>query len=301
MKVLKLLPICLVLVMLCGCSPKSEQKIISSLDELSSIDDIIKAEAVELDPVYDGHAIEYKIRYKSDDCEVVGYIAAPTDYLEKEYPILIYNRGGNRNFGKLEDSDIATIATGDYIAMGSQYRGIDGGTGKEEFGGKDINDVIKLIDISESFGFAKKGGVYMLGASRGGMMTYLASSMDSRIKAAAVLAGVSDVAASYNDRGGDMKSVLNELIGGSPDEKPEEYEKRSAVNWADKINVPMLIIHGGVTDWRVNTQQARDMASALEKAGKEYKLIIYEEADHSLDGTNSYLDAFDWFDSHPLE
>lgn len=42
---------------------------------------------------------------------------------------------------------------------------------------------------------------------------------------------------------------------------PEEYEKRSAVKWADKINIPILIVHGGSKDWRVSTQQAKAMAA----------------------------------------
>ena len=36
-----------------------------------------------------------------------------------------------------------------FIIFTSQYRNADGGTGTDEFGGKDLNDVIKLIDIVE--------------------------------------------------------------------------------------------------------------------------------------------------------
>lgn len=307
MKVCKIFLMMMSVLILSGCSGSTAQKTssslaeISSLEELSSLEDIIAVEKVDLDPVFDGYAVEYKIRYKSDDCEVVGYIAAPYDYMEKEYPILIYNRGGNQEYGKLDDNTIATMATGNYIALGSQYRGVDGGTGKEEFGGKDVNDVLKLIDISERFSFAREGGVYMAGSSRGGMMTYIAASRDDRIKAATVFSGVSDLAAAYYERNDDFPAILDALVGGSPEEKPEEYEKRSALQWSDQIDAPILIIHGGPKDIRVSTQQAVDMASALEKAGKEHALIIYEEADHSLNGTNYYLDMCDWFDTHPID
>ncbi len=55
--------------------------------------------------------------------------------------------------------------------------------GNREFGGDDVYDVIKLIDIMLELNFVKKDGVYMLGQSRGGMMTYRACSIDRRIKA----------------------------------------------------------------------------------------------------------------------
>ena len=276
----------------------SSMESISSLESLDRLDDIINA--AKLESRDKSASVElYKIRYKSDDLEVVGYVCAPVDYLEQKYPVLIWNRGGNQEFGKLTEIEVTAPASAGFVVLASQYRGNDGGTGTEQFGGDDVNDVIKLIDISERFDFVQSGGVYMAGHSRGGMMTYIACKMDDRIKAAAVGAGISDSFAMYESRA-DMKTVYQSLVGGTPEIMPEEYIKRSAVRWADEINVPLLIVHGGEKDWRVDTSQAENMATQLELYGKEYKLIIYEDADHSLQNTDWYSEIVNWFHEHPL-
>lgn len=287
---------------LTSCTQSNEPplKQISSLENLTELDSIVSARAIKLGE-YSDYGVTYKIRYKSDDCEVVGYISAPLDYMEKKYPVLIYNRGGNREFGKLNSLSTLGLVEKGYITLASQYRGVDGGTGTEQFGGDDVNDVLKLIDISEQLAFAQKGGVYMVGDSRGGMMTYMACRRDSRIKAAVVASGDSDAVATYNEREQAMKDVLTTLIGGTPQELPEEYEKRSAIKWADEINVPMLIMHGGEADWRVLTHHATDMAEALKKYGKEYKLVIFEDSDHNLQNTGYEDEVANWLQAHPLD
>ena len=72
----------------------------------------------------------------------------------------------------------------------------------------------------------------MLGISRGGMMTYEVLSKDERVHKAVVVSGLSDCFMSYEERS-DMQTIFDSLVGGSPEEMPEEYEKRSATYWAD--------------------------------------------------------------------
>ena len=307
-----LLMLCVLLSLLSGCFTAFE-----AADEYTFAEILLRHEAVlEVEPVlldadtlgliteYLAHAglehrevTVYRIRYMSDAYEVMGYAAAPIDYADTAYPILIYNRGGNRHVGMLEPETIAGLASLGYIALGSQYRGVAGGTGLEQFGGDDINDVLRLIDISESFTFAQQGGMYMAGHSRGGMMTYIASRLDERIVAAAVWAAPSSLF------GGGLPDVYRELIGGMPDELPEEFERRSAVYWADEINVPLLIGHGGTRDFQVLTQHSVNMAQALERYGKPHRLVIYPEAGHgflSAVAAGFLAEMDEWFKQHPI-
>ena len=76
-----------------------------------------------------------------------------------------------------------------------------------------------------------------------------------------------------------MKRLLNELIGGTPEELPKEYEARSAICWADEIDVPVLIFHSK-GDARVSYEQAKAMASALHEAGKDCTFITYDDNVH---------------------
>lgn len=85
---------------------------------------------------------------------------------------------------------------------------------------------------------------------------------------------------SYEERA-DMQQVFLELVGVSPEENSGEYEKRSAAYWADEINCPVLIIHSQL-DEKVSFAQAEKMVEELERAGKEYKFITYEDDVHGL-------------------
>ena len=94
----------------------------------------------------------FRLRYVSGDAEVIGYISLPADYETARYPVLIYNRGGNGEFSKLESPEVQLMARYGFVVLASQYRGVDGGTGMDHFGGDDVDDVIKLIDFAELFG-----------------------------------------------------------------------------------------------------------------------------------------------------
>ena len=153
---------------------------------------ILAVREAEVPEPFTGKVRLYSIRYRSDDCEVEGYAAFPLTG-EGPWPGLIFNRGGNREFGTLRTIMLCRYATKGFAAFGSQYRGNCGGTGREEFGGRDVYDVIHLIDLALGLPCVKKPQLYMLGHSRGGMMTYRACAIDNRIRAAAICSGLADV------------------------------------------------------------------------------------------------------------
>ena len=274
-----------------------EEKIMTNMEEI-----VVTEEENEFGFIDD---IEmYKIRYTSDGLNIVGYLAKPR-IIKDTAPVIIFNRGGNREFGKLTDKQakywLSRYAERGYVVLASQYRGNDGGEGREEFGGSDLNDVLTLIDVVKQTDYMDNDRIYMIGGSRGGMMTYMACRNSKDIKAATVFVGISDCIESYNNREQEMKNTYTLLIGGTPEEKEEEYIKRSAYYWTDEITVPIYIFHGGEKDWRVSTNHAMKMAEKLEEYSKEYKLKIYEEEDHSF-SKKAFIDMFEetmvWFDTH---
>ena len=275
--------------------------------DLNSLSDsngkIISSEKMDLENIYKDTVECYRIRYFSDGLEVVGFILKPK-HIDQKLPVIIYNRGGNREFGKITTKRLnylSYLSSNGYAVLASQYRGNDGGEGREEFGGSDINDVLNLIPMAESLPFIDSGRIVMLGYSRGGVMTYLAISNSTKIKAACVVGGVTDLIQNYNEREQDMKDVLIELIGGSPTEMEAEYIKRSAYYWPEKINAPVLIFHGE-NDWRVNKSQAEKLANKLNESGKPYELVIYPNGSHGLyeniEDRNRRI--FEWFEKYIL-
>lgn len=265
------------------------------------LDDIINIEKIELDDELSGYCSSYKFKYKSDDCKVAGYLSVPNECVESAVPYecIIYNRGGNISLGLLQDSDTAKMCKQlNKVIIASQYRGADGGTGTDEFGGDDINDVIKLIDICEQLKFVDMNNLCSIGVSRGGMMTYMAAKSDDRIKRIAVVSGVANLVASYDERK-DMALLLINSIGGSPGELSEEYTKRSAVSWADKINVPVLIIHSK-NDKSVSCAQAQAMIDKLKKYNKDVSFVLYDDSVHGIHSKDSMY-IKNWMNGKKIE
>lgn len=227
--------------------------------------------------------VSYRFLYDSDGYRIEAFISAPVGLLQEGMvsPCLIYNHGGNRDFGALRNGDLRTCRYAEQfqtICIASNYRGCGHSEGEDEFGGDDVNDVIHLIDLCEKLSFIDKDRINMLGISRGGMMTYETLRMDSRIHRAAVVSGAADCFMAYEDRD-DMKPICEELIGGTPQELPEEYERRSATCWADEIHTPVLIFHT-TGDWRVRIREADKLVEQLEKAGADYEYVVYESDSH---------------------
>lgn len=280
----------------CGKS-KAEIDSNSSYNFLNYQNEEIKEiEQIALDSSLSEFCVSYKFTYLSDNNSVKGYISIPLSCIQNEKPAkcILYNRGGNFKIGLLEDDDTAKICQQtNRIVIASQYRGCDGGTGTDEFGGADVNDVIKLIDFSESFPFVDMTDYCTMGVSRGGMMSYISSKNDSRIKKVIAVSAVSDLIKSYNERE-DMKKILTNCIGATPEDYPDEYKNRSAIYWYDKIKVPTLIIHSK-NDEQVSFSQAETLYNKLNKNGTKCKLISYDDNTHGFH-SNDKDDILNWLD-----
>lgn len=224
--------------------------------------------------------ISYRFFYQSDDLKIEAFISAPIDLLgKKKSPCLIYNHGGNREYGALENVETTFYAYQFHtICVATNYRGCGSSQGTDAFGGDDVRDVLHLIDLCQKLDYVDKDQINMLGVSRGGMMTYEALREDQRIHKAVVVAGVADCSMSYEERS-DMQPLLQELIGGTPKQLPEEYEKRSAIAWADQINTPLLIFHTTGDD-KVSIKQVDKLVEQLKKYQKDYEYVTFDSHVH---------------------
>ncbi len=254
---------------------------------------------------YANDAICYELKYKSNQYIVQGFLALPDDYLEKEYPVLIYNRGGwnvisSISSGHINIDQLYSLARAGFIVLATQHRGWDWGLtkdgGKDEFGGGDVQDVIALVDLAEKFTFTN-GKTYMFGWSRGATMTYIVLSRDDRITAAVAGAGPTDLLKAYDEGEDLLKTTLIELIGGTPEQLPYEYKKRSAVFWPDKINTPLFIAHG-TEDLNVQVHHSADLYDKMKALGKDVELQLYEGEDHGTAYSNYMETYLHWLLAH---
>jgi len=247
----------------------------------------------------------YKITYMSDGLKIESYAAIPRK--EGKHPVIIFNRGGNRDFYALQlfkgkakypvAYKFSKLANEGYVVIGCNYRGCGKSEGKDEVGGKDVNDVINLIDVVKEIPEADANRIGMYGWSRGGMMTYLALTKTDQIKAAVVVGASSDK--TIIDRPKIEKNVYAKLIPNYWNNKEEELKNRSAIFWVDKFpeNVPILMLHGNA-DWRVKSTNSLRLALEFEKRRIPYRLIIFEGADHEITEFKEDVnkEMISWFD-----
>lgn len=272
----------LLLLLIGSIACAQDGKIISK--EALVVSDSIRTRLAESVPELD--AIQFsKITYLSDGLKVTGYIAEPKK--EGNYPCIISNRGGNREFGEWNPLSVAffmgKMASWGYVVVASQYRGNDGGEGIEQFGGDDINDVLNLMPVLEQLPKADTARIGIEGGSRGGMMTYLAMKETCRFKAAAVIAGMADAHLSIKNRPEMEKHVFSELAPNYWADKKNQLNIRSAVLWADKMckTTPLLVMHGSA-DWRVSAEESLSLVSQLYKYKHPTRFILFEGADHGI-------------------
>lgn len=239
-----------------------------------------------------------EVRYWSDGLKVMAYLYRPATAVGKHLPTIIYNRGGYlaEDQGWLLAPFFYRLACAGFVVIAPQLRESVGSDGRDEVGGADIHDIYNLLSLLPSLGYVDMDNLFMYGESRGGMMTYQAIRDDFPLRAAAVFGAFTSLEALMAEQP-EMYQTLKERVWPHFEAEREMIERRrSALQWPEQIDVPILIMHGGA-DWSVNPRQSLAMAQKLQEAGKTYSLIIYAEDGHIL--ANNQIDrdqrAIAWF------
>jgi dipeptidyl aminopeptidase/acylaminoacyl peptidase len=236
---------------------------------------------------------------KAGGLKVKGYIAYPKNNKGKKFPCIIWNRGGYLNKGAINRFNakgvFGQLASWGYVVFASQYRGNDGGEGKEELGGEDVNDILNLIPLADELPMANKDLWGMEGWSRGGMMTLLALRRNKNFMCAVLIGAISnlrDSAQSDPETTEFYKSLIRER------NFEQEVEKRSAINFANELpNIPYLIIHGG-DDNIVSPNQSIELSKRFSELNIQHKLVILEGGDHYLKKHRKQVDELrrEWYE-----
>jgi dipeptidyl aminopeptidase/acylaminoacyl peptidase len=241
-----------------------------------------------------------RIVYRSDGLKVAGLMWRPRDQGTARLPLVIFNRGGNRDFGRIPPwHSFHRFAAEGFVVLASQYRGVDGGEGTEEFGGADVHDIRNLVPVAASLGTVDLDNVFMLGWSRGAMSTFIALKQGMKVNAVAVGGGLLDLMAEAGRRPNLEANVWSKLMPGFSANRDEILKGRSVVYWPEQVSAPVLIMHG-TGDWRADPADALRLAQKLQAAGKTYELIAYADDDHSLsrNATDRNRRIVEWFRKH---
>lgn len=148
-----------------------------------------------------------------------------------------------------------------------------------DWGGKPLEDLQKgWAHALKSYGFLDGSRACALGASYGGyMINWLAGNWQGAFKCLVNHDGIFDNRA--------MAYETEELWfgeweqGGTPFDKPGNYERHNPVNHVARWNTPMLVIHGGL-DFRIPYTQGLAAFTALQRRGIDSRLLYFPHENH---------------------
>ena len=143
-------------------------------------------------------------------------------------------------------------------------------------GKTELADQLEGIRYLIGQGFVDPARVGMYGWSYGGYMT-LYSLLNSPETFRAGIAG----APVTNWRNYD--TIYTERYMGLPAENAQGYSASSAATYAEKLQAKLLIVHNFEDD-NVLFQNTMQMATALERAGKLFDMVIYPQKTHGVGG-----------------
>jgi dipeptidyl aminopeptidase/acylaminoacyl peptidase len=214
--------------------------------------------------------------------------------------VVIYNRG-SYVAGDLAPALaplLRRFARAGFYVLAPQYRGSDGGEGRDELGGADVADVLNLLPLAARLDHADTSRLFMYGESRGGMMTYQAIRRRMPLKAAATVGGFTDVEAVMAADERSRKAAAT--IWPDFEARREEIVRtRSARLGADELDVPLLLLHGR-QDKQVSASQSLDLALRLHALGRPYELHVFADESHTLGERSETRDSLviAWFQAH---
>ena len=268
----------------------SEFDLTDNLDFLSEQEKIDSAK-MELERVK-----TYRFLYKVGKLKVVGYVAIPTDQNNK-VPCIIHLRGGSRDFAALTPRSIygqlVKYAINGYVVISTQYPGVEGGDGQDNFGGTDdIASIVELKKILKGISIANTGAIGLKGHSRGGLMAYMLLREVTWIKAAVIASAPTDQIRQGKERPKWREHQIN-LWG----KKKDELLRRSPLRWIKDLpkKVPVLLMHGS-SDWRVSPLDTIEMSKAMYENAIPHRFVFFEGADHGITEfkTEYFKQSIDW-------
>jgi dipeptidyl aminopeptidase/acylaminoacyl peptidase len=241
-----------------------------------------------------------RVSYESEGLTVFAYVYAPAKKPSAPLPVIVFNRGSYvwKEFAGEYLTTFHRLARAGFVVVAPMYRGSGGAEGRDEMGGADVNDLLNTTALIRELPYADPKAMFLYGESRGAMMIYQALRDQYPVRAAAVYGGFTNIA-ELTKPGGRFEKVALTIWPDYAEKKAEIDRRRSAIEWADKISVPLLIMHGG-SDNDVAPSHPLALAAKLQELGKPYELVIRSGANHVLTQWRHERDAhaIEWFKRH---
>ncbi|NDV66347.1 prolyl oligopeptidase family serine peptidase [Bacteroides sp. 224] len=222
---------------------------------------------------------------------IKGRYYLPADFdANKKYPMIVYYYGGtNPTTRRLEGHYSPHIFAGMgfvvYILQPSGTTGFG-----QEFSSRHVNawgkrTADEIIEGTTKFcdehSFVDRKKVGCVGASYGGFMTMYLQTVTDIFAAAISHAGISNISAYWGEglSGHSYSAIAS--AGSYPWNAEWLYAGQSPLYNADKINTPLLLLHG-TADTNVPVGQSYEMFVALKILKKDVALVVVEGENHGI-------------------
>jgi len=224
-----------------------------------------------------------------DGLEVEGYLTLPREERKRPLPAVIYPHGGPATRSHLKfDYWSEFLASRGYAVLQMNFRGSYGYGESHLFAGlenwglqmqDDITDGTKWLVAQ---GIADPERICILGASYGGYAALMGAVKTPDLYRCAVsYGGVSDLTLLLRSKfwfAG--RDIVKAQIGDTWKDR-KRLKETSPLRQADKVRIPILIVHGD-TDRVVSMKHSARMAKALRRKGKAHEYLVLEDGDHHL-------------------
>lgn len=222
------------------------------------------------------------IKYKSFDGLEIPSIVYKTNVPNSKNAIIYVHGGPWSHVGDFWTPSIISLVVSGFNVIAPNFRGSTGYG--EEFraldigdpGGGDLKDIVYARNYVKENKLGEK--VAIMGYSYGGFMSYLATVKEPDLWDAAVAgAGVVDWEMMYELADAAFKHFQDILFGGRNDLRKD----RSAINFVEKIKVPICIIHPQ-NDSRTPLKPVLKYIEKLLEQGKTFEAHIIPDMGHII-------------------
>ncbi|MGH2378044.1 MAG: alpha/beta fold hydrolase [Candidatus Limnocylindria bacterium] len=223
-------------------------------------------------------------------------------------PAVMYVHGGpTAQHFRQWDPIPQVLANHGYVVLAPNIRGSTGygrdfqEGNRHDWGGKDLEDVVRGAEWLEREGIADGERIGIRGGSYGGYMTLMCLAVaPDRFAAGVSTVGVVNWATMYGTTRGDLQQYLIREFG-DPERDAVRYRDRSPLTHASKIRSPLLVLQGA-NDPRVPLAEAEQLVAELKKRGVAHEYHVYPDEGHAFAKRHNRIDAqqraLDWFERH---
>ena len=223
--------------------------------------------------------------------EIEGrYYLPPNFDPNKKYPLIVYYYAGTSPTQRIFESTypLQVYAAQDYVVYTLQPSGTTGYG--QEFSARHVNawgiqTADEIIEGTKAFvaahDFVDGNKIGCIGASYGGFMTQYLQTQTDIFAAAVSHAGISNITSYWGVGFWGYGYSSGASAGSYPWNNYDLYVNQSPLFNADKINTPLLLLHGTV-DTNVPIGESYQMYTALKLLGKEVEFIQVEGENHAI-------------------